>query len=133
MKPIPEQYRLTSDRCDRMRVSKSIASTEADGNNGFFTVPCGREILRCMVSDGSGAKEMGLPEWEHVSVSLSHRVPTYAEMCFVKEMFWGDDECVMQLHVPKSDHVNNHPYCLHLWRPVNQEIPRPPAEFVGIK
>jgi len=26
--------------------------------------------------------------------------------------------------------VNIHPYCLHLWRPVGQDIPLPPVEFV---
>jgi hypothetical protein len=36
----------------------------------------------------------------------------------------------MQLHVPVSDHINRHPYTLHLWRPHALEIPRPPAEFV---
>ena len=41
-----------------------------------------------------------------------------------------EDETVVQYHPPKSDYVNNHPYCLHLWRPHSQEIPRPPKIFV---
>jgi hypothetical protein len=52
-------------------------------------------------------------------------------MCFVKDLFWDDEECVMQLHPPKSDYVNCHPNCLHLWKPVGQDIPRPPSELVG--
>jgi hypothetical protein len=38
-------------------------------------------------------------------------------MCHVKELFFDADECVMQLHPPKSEYVNCHQYCLHLWRP----------------
>lgn len=53
-------------------------------------------------------------------------------MCFIKDLFFGPNECVMQLHPPKSEYINNHPYCLHLWRPQNIEIPRPPQIMVGI-
>ena len=28
------------------------------------------------------------------------------------------------------DHVNVHNYCLHLWRPQNVDIPKPPNELV---
>lgn len=69
--------------------------------------------------------------WEHVSVSRKNRCPNWAEMSFIKEMFFRDDETAMQLHVPRSDHVNDHPYCLHLWRPTSQEIPRPHGWMVG--
>jgi hypothetical protein len=47
-------------------------------------------------------------------------------MCFVKDLFWREDECVIQYHPPKSEYVNLHPYTLHLWRPVNIELPLPP-------
>jgi hypothetical protein len=49
----------------------------------------------------------------------------------MKRMFWDDDDCVMQLHPPRADWINNHPYCLHLWRPVNITIPQPPGWLVG--
>jgi hypothetical protein len=38
---------------------------------------------------------------------------------------------VMQLHVATADHINCHPYCLHLWRPHAAAIPLPPKEFVA--
>ena len=41
---------------------------------------------------------------------------TWNEMCWVKELFWDDFEVVFQYHPPKKDHVNNHKYCLHLWK-----------------
>jgi hypothetical protein len=33
--------------------------------------------------------------------------------------------------VPKTDHRNLHPNCLHLWKPVGVEIPRPPSDTVA--
>jgi hypothetical protein len=54
-------------------------------------------------------------------------------MCFVKSLFWDDEESVMQLHPPKSQWVNNHPYCLHLWKQDSVEIPLPLQIMVGVK
>ena len=78
--------------------------------------------LRVIASTGEG--------WDHVSVSRRDRCPSWEEMEFVKRMFFKEDETAMQLHVPPSRHVNNHPYTLHLWRPQSAEIPTPPQEFV---
>jgi hypothetical protein len=106
------------------RVRKGAFATEP-GRAGLFRVPVRHpDVLRVIASAEEG--------WEHVSVSLPHRCPTWTEMCRVKELFWDDDDCVMQLHPPKADWVNNHPYCLHLWCPVGVEIPRPPALMVGV-
>ncbi len=71
--------------------------------------------------------------WEHVSISTQTRCPTWNEMSFFKNLFWPETECVMELHPPKSEYVNNHKYCLHLWRPLEVEIPLPPTVLVGIK
>lgn len=68
--------------------------------------------------------------WEHVSVSTASRVPHWDEMQFIKELFWLDDEVVMQLHPAKSRYINTHPFVLHLWRPTEQEIPTPPLDMV---
>jgi hypothetical protein len=83
-----------------------------------------RIALRVLASNDDG--------WDHISVSLSDRTPSWDEMEFVKNLFFERDEVAMQLHVPATDHVNNHPFCLHLWRPHDQPIPRPPADLVGI-
>jgi hypothetical protein len=61
-----------------------------------------------------------------VSVSTKTRCPFWKEMCFVKDLFWDAEEPVMQLHPAKSTWVNNHNYCLHLWRPTGEELPLPP-------
>lgn len=72
------------------------------------------------------------PEWEHVSVSLKNRCPTWEEMCLVKDLFWGEDETVIQFHPKDAEHVNNHPYCLHLWKRTGEEHELPPALMVGV-
>jgi hypothetical protein len=115
---VPEQYRV---RNGFLGTDKSV------GNNGMFLVPRPRDPavpLRVIASDGQG--------WEHVSVSLPYRAPTWDEMCRVKDLFWGDEDTVVQYHPPRSEYVNNHAYCLHLWRPVGAEVPRPPAIMVGV-
>jgi len=86
----------------------------------MMTLNCKKKLPRTIHAIASC--EMG---WEHVSVSVFDRCPTWQEMCFIKDMFWDDDDCVMQLHPPKADWVNNHPFTLHLWRPIGVEIPRP--------
>jgi len=70
--------------------------------------------------------------WDHVSVSCIDRCPTWHEMELAKRLFFEDDETAMQLHVPRKDHINNHPFCLHLWRPRSRfkQIPMPPKGMV---
>lgn len=106
-----------------------LASTEKeDGNNGAFAVrlPGGAQIF-CIASDGMG--------WEHVSVSKMDRCPTWEEMCRVKDAFWDPEDVVIQIHPPASDYVNNHPFCLHLWRKAgtNDFCELPPSIMVGTK
>lgn len=72
----------------------------------------------------------GAPHWEHVSVSLKSRTPTWAEMCWIKLMFWSGDDTVLQFHPPESEYVNNHEHRLHLWKPVGTSILRPPQWMV---
>lgn len=73
--------------------------------------------------------------WEHVSVSpYAKRItPSWDDMCLIKDIFFKDEECVVQYHPPKSEYVNNMQNCLHLWRPMNQEMPMPPSIMVGVK
>lgn len=91
---------------------------------GTFVIRCNStgRLLSIIASNGDG--------WDHVSVSLPSRTPTWEEMAFVKQAFFKDDETAMQLHVPPRDHINLHKHCLHLWRPHKLEIPLPPVIFV---
>jgi len=125
-------------------------------NYGSFLVPyqvaaAPQVLLRVLAGAGGG--------WDHVSVGVQgqSRTPTWEEMEFVRGLFFRDDECVMQLSVPRDQHINLHAGVLHLWRPQTAAelaaeraawaaagepwafadhlaapgpIPRPPAELV---
>jgi len=70
-------------------------------------------------------------EWDHVSVSRPNRTPNWPEMSHVFRLFFREDEEAFELHVPARDHINFHSTTLHLWRPRNEKIPRPPGWMVG--
>ena len=93
-----------------------------DEHNGVFKLRVSGSPVCIIASDGIG--------WEHVSVSHNNRIPSWETMNKVKEMFFEDDEVVMQLHPSKEDYINNFNYCLHLWRPIGKEIPTPPKILV---
>ena len=68
--------------------------------------------LRVIVSDavfGDGCL------WRHVSMSHSNKLPSYKELCICKSIFCGDDRKAIQIFPKKSEHVNIHEYCLHLF------------------
>lgn len=72
--------------------------------------------------------------WDHVSVrpSKSRIMPSWEDMCCLKEILFRDDEAVIQIHPVKTEYVNNVSNCLHLWR-YQGEFPLPPAWMVGVK
>jgi len=90
--------------------------------NAVLEIPHKGVLLRVIASTGQG--------WDHVSVSLANRCPTWEELEHVRKLLFKPDEVVMQLHVPAKDHVNIHPNVLHLWRPLNEKIPLPPKRMV---
>ena len=100
--------------------------TVGDSDFGVFVVPSpiDKQSLVVIASSGEG--------WDHVSCSRRNRCPNWEEMEYVKRLFFRDGETAMQLHVPPSEHISVHPFCLHLWRPLDQEIPKPPPEFVAL-
>lgn len=110
---------------ERDRIRHGPLASDGDaGVNGAFNVQCpGRARLMIVASNGGG--------WEHVSVTVRNRCPIWEEMDWVKHRFWNKDDTVMQYHVPVSDHINVHPFCLHLWRQIGKPMPRPPAWMVG--
>ena len=71
--------------------------------------------------------------WDHVSVSFYNRVPTWDEMCEVKNMFFYPEEACVQYHPAESEYVNTFAYCLHIWRKQDGSIPMPPTWMIGAK
>ena len=114
---VPEQHRITK------QMDYYYGSTNLSGNNGAFKIRRKGQWLNIIASDGAG--------WEHVSVSRKDRCPTWEEMNFVKELFWSENDCVVQFHPPESEYVNQHPNCLHLWKSTEYEFVLPPSILVG--
>lgn len=139
MYKVPEKYRITQEVGDRLQFiynvdPRNVAHWISDskvGPQGFFMLPNPRTMkglfMLCMASNGM--------QWEHVSVSIptEKRTPTWQEMCFVKSLFWDDDDTVVQFHPPKKEYVNAHEFCLHLWKPIETIIQTPPSIMVGPK
>jgi hypothetical protein len=98
---------------------------------GAFLIPHPPTGAQLHVIASSGWPEKGI-NWEHVSVSLPRRCPNWPEMEFICRLFWTEDECVMQLHPPRSQWISNHRHALHLWRPTDIAIPQPPGILVGV-
>ena len=130
---VPEQSRI--------RTHPLLGSDERAGKNGAFELEGIDPNIRifCIASDGlddgDGNPLAPAYQWEHVSVSIRERglvrTPLWAEMEFVKNVFWDREDCVLQFHPPRSEYVNVHPHVLHLWRKVGFDQPRPPKWMVG--
>jgi len=112
---VPEKFRVTNG---------PMGSDARYGNNGAFIVP----LLHAQKVQVIASNEGG---WQHVSVSRKDRCPTWEEMCQIKNLFWDEDDWVVQFHPAKSDYINNHPYCLHLWAPIGVTFPIPPKWMIG--
>lgn len=119
---VPELYR---------KLTGPLASTKSYGNNGCFTIPPKKNSKRWLIiiaSDGGG--------WEHVSVHVEMEssnktfTPYWDEMCEIKDMFWDDEDVVIQYHPAKVNYINIQENTLHLFRPINQTIPTPPIYMI---
>lgn len=93
-----------------------------DGGAFRFSSPIDKAPLMVIASFGMG--------WDHVSISRKNRCPNWPEMCFIKDIFFEDDEVVIQYHPKKTEYVNDHNNCLHLWKPHNIELPMPDVIMV---
>jgi hypothetical protein len=100
--------------------------SHGDETCGAFLIPYPKTgvTLKCLASSDPGSG------WDHVSVSLMHRCPNWLEMSHIHRVFFKEDETAWQYHVRREDHINVHPYVLHIWRKHRFEFPMPPKEFV---
>ena len=119
---------MNFDLVEEYRFPHPLGFEHEKGNDfGFFMIPGPyNQTLAVMVAPSD-------TEWQHVSVSLKNRCPNWPEMCFIKDLFWDEDDIVVQFHPKKSEYVNNAKTCLHLWRWTRGEFPTPPSILVGLK
>lgn len=112
---------------EEIKKSPRLSSLEigSDGGKGIIVIPS--FVGTVIFSNGGG--------WEHVSVApIKQRIiPSWDDMCMIKDIFFRDDEWVVQFHPPKEEYVNNVKNCLHLWKPLDKDMPTPPWWLVGIK
>lgn len=103
----------------------SIMQEGLDGGSGIIQMPLWEGTV--IWSTGAG--------WEHVSVSprALRITPSWDDMCRLKDIFFYDDEEVIQIHPKKNMYVNNVQNCLHLWRCTYKNMVLPPSVLVGVR
>lgn len=62
--------------------------------------------------------------WIHLSIAKRDQMPTYDELATAKRLFVGDDIPGYFVFAPKAEHVNLHPFALHVWCPIDS-VPLP--------
>lgn len=111
-----DKYRQKDDE-------KRIYGMEGDQHNGIYKVFVNGRSFYCIVSNGGG--------WDHISVGgKNKRIPTWDEMCAIKDMFFDKDEVCVQYHPAEENYINLAENVLHIWKPQNIEMPTPPLIMV---
>lgn len=140
--------KTTLSHLDAYRVPHPIGGNSPKGATwGAFQIPHVDQWLRSqfgafynvLASDGEAHYGSPGTEWDHVSVHVrkdgknGQRIsstPTWEDMEHIRSLFFDDDETVMQLSVPRADHISHHDHVLHLWKPLKAAIPVPPKILV---
>jgi hypothetical protein len=125
-----EKIKKRFEMLDKYRLKTSDWGTSEGSRYGFFFIPYKMQKPPLKVMSAPFGDDQ---EWEHVSVSLPNRCPSWEEMSFIKQLFWCKEDTVIQFHPPESEYVNNHPFCLHLWRNTKNETKCPPSILTGLK
>ena len=115
-----------SDKVEKHRFQlEGYHKTKKGDKQGYFCFKRNGNLYNCIISN-----EM---VWDHVSITLDKkRCPTWEEMCWIKSLFFEDDEAVIQIHPAKEDYINVSKTCLHLWK-YQGEFPLPDSIMVGPK
>lgn len=108
---IVSNLQIKSCMRDNLEINKyrirqgELATPDSYGMAGSFIIPLGHTrravVITCNGDTGSG--------WEHVSIHVIRKrgrkniqeTPTWKDMCFIKNLFWSDDEVVIQKIDPK--------------------------------
>lgn len=86
--------------------------------NWSTPTPFGPDGWKTVALDGSASvivsvSDHGPDEWIHASIARIDRMPTYEDLKLLHAAVFGD-RWAYQVFAPPSDHVNIHPYALHL-------------------
>ena len=92
-----------------------VLARAAEAGVGLMLCPATGRMLTVISSVHEYVKDGKTMNLLHISVSLKNRNPNWDEMCFVKEKLLGDEMPAVQFHPPRSEYVNEHEHCLHIW------------------
>lgn len=123
----PEHVEAFIKHCNCDMPPRHYKILMADPTGHGLMLQCMRTGVRVIASwDFYGGQR-----WMHVSLSRQSKLPSYADICRVKEEIIGKEKKAIQVHPPESEHVNIHPYCLHLWSPIGHD-PLPDFRIMGV-
>lgn len=111
--------------CQNLKIQQFINRSDVVRIVGYYFDPVNSKKYLVMFTRSLG--------WEHASVSTPNKTPSWDIMCRVKDIFWTGEECCVEYHPKEEDYVNTHEHCLHIWKPIDEEIPTPPSIMVGFK
>lgn len=96
-----------------------IANKRGDGYRYVY-----EGVATFMIVVASVSYERDRRRWIHVSVSAgsvrgdgrrNQHLPTYAQLCEVKDLFIGPGRKAVQVFPARAEHINIHPCVLHLF------------------
>lgn len=90
-------------------------STHSNQILKFYKLPNG-----CRVGVSAFAHDGHI--WIHASISRRDRVPSYDDLCMLKNVVFGPNRICAQVFECEKNHVNIHPFCLHLWGPNMESV-----------
>ncbi len=61
------------------------------------------------------AVELDEKQWLHLSIAHPSRMPTYKELVYLKRHWAGEDRKCIMVFPPRTEHVDFHHFCLHLF------------------
>ena len=110
----------------QLQILTHVDDSEGIQIRAYYTHPVTQKRYWCKFTKAYG--------WEHLTVSPQPQrghTPEWDVMCRVKDIFWEEEECCIEYHPRHSQYVNNNETCLHIWRPIDVELPEPPTILLG--
>lgn len=127
---------MNFEKAEKYRAKHPLNFPHKEGDDfGWFEIPSPySKTINPYASKNTTLNTMVAPsdsDWQHISISVIGRCPSWREMCFVKDLFFSPEDVVVQFHPKKSEYVNMAKTCLHLWKWNGGDFPTPPKILVG--
>lgn len=89
------------------------------GDGAAYDHRDGRRVILSGNREGDGRR------WLHLSISRRSRVPSWEDLTGARDDLLPADRYAYQVLPPRDRWVSIHPYCLHLWVPLDGGPPLP--------